>query len=59
MGEPSPSRTSLRQHGCCFGEAYSKGSHLFHVPLRPDMLASEDQRYRDLALSAMASPGRI
>jgi hypothetical protein len=41
-----------------FGEAYSKSDHLFHVPLRPDMLASEEQRYRDRALSAMATlPG--
>jgi hypothetical protein len=38
-----------------FGEAYSKGGHLFHVPLRADMLASEDRRYRDLALTAMAA----
>jgi len=41
-----------------FGEAYSKSDHLFHVPLRPDMLADEERRYRDLALAAMvASPG--
>jgi hypothetical protein len=41
-----------------FGEAYSKSDHLFHVPLRPDMLASEEERYRDRALSAMATlPG--
>jgi hypothetical protein len=37
-----------------FGEAYSKSSHLFHVPLRPEMAAEEERRYASLALAALA-----
>jgi hypothetical protein len=37
-----------------FGEAYSKGDHLFHVPLRPDMAASQERYYRESVLSAVS-----
>src|ERR1700726_447090 len=38
-----------------FGEAYSKGDHLFHVPLRPEAAASQERYYRDQVLSAMVA----
>jgi hypothetical protein len=37
-----------------FGEAYSKSSHLFHVPLRPAMAEEEERRYAMLAVAALA-----
>jgi hypothetical protein len=49
IGELTPATWML------FGEAYSKGDHLFHVPLRPDMAASQERYYRDQVLTAMAA----
>ncbi len=37
-----------------FGEAYSKGDHLFHVPLRPDMAATQERYYRESVLAALS-----
>jgi hypothetical protein len=46
VGDLSPTTLML------FGEAYSKSSDFFHVPLRPDLAAAEERRYLKQALVA-------